>query len=136
MKELSFLDENRVIILLTALMLMQSIFRLFFVGIMLIGEIDRFLKSDISTFTLNLLAIIFFFLGVTGLIISYGIWEKTMWGYWGTVFHSILTILFDIWGLTIQRTAIMGFIPPIIFLAILYLNRSMLLNEKDQKLSS
>jgi len=37
---------------------------------------------------------------------------------------SLATIIFDVWGVTIQFTAAMGFVVPIMALVFLYLNRT------------
>jgi len=47
-------------------------------------------------------------------------------GFWAAVFVSVLTILFDIWGVTIQFTAAMGFVVPLISLLILFAKKSQL----------
>jgi hypothetical protein len=48
------------------------------------------------------------------------------WGFWATVFVSVSTILFDVWGVTVQFTAAMGFVVPVISLLILFIKKSQL----------
>jgi len=45
-------------------------------------------------------------------------------GFWGVVLVSGETIAFDIWGLTLQFTAALGFIVPVIALVYLALRKS------------
>ncbi|MFX0092655.1 MAG: hypothetical protein ACFFBD_12905 [Candidatus Hodarchaeota archaeon] len=122
--------RNKGIILVTILMGLQSIIRLIFTGIFVFGDIQQFLTVEVSPTILLLGVSMFFALGVTGLILCYGLWKTTAWGFWGTILHSVITILFDIWGITIQYTAFAGFPIPIILLIYLFLNRLEFLEEK------
>jgi hypothetical protein len=52
---------------------------------------------------------------------KWGFWGVSKREFWATI--SVLTILFDIWGVTIQFTAAMGFVVPAISLLILLAKR-------------
>lgn len=56
-------------------------------------------------------------LGLGGLLSAYGLWRLEKWGYWGAVLTSISTIIFSLWGSTIQFKAVAGMILPITLLA-------------------
>ena len=64
----------------------------------------------------QILIVMFFILGLLGFITSYGFMKLERWGFQGVVLVSLLTILFDIWGITIQFTAALGFIVPAVVL--------------------
>ena len=67
----------------------------------------------------QILIIVFLILGILGFITAYGLLKLELWGIQGVVIVSLLTIIFDIWGITIQFTAALGFIVPAI--SLLYL---------------
>lgn len=47
------------------------------------------------------------------------------WGFWGTILLSVVTFIFDAWGMTIQITAAMGLILPVLFVVYLYAKRKL-----------
>ncbi|MHA1288751.1 MAG: hypothetical protein ACTSPB_15235, partial [Candidatus Thorarchaeota archaeon] len=67
----------------------------------------------------QILIVMFLILGILGFITAYGFLKLELWGIQGVVIVSLLTIIFDIWGFTLQFTAAMGFIVPAI--SLLYL---------------
>ena len=83
--------------------------------------------------TMNTLVTIFLFLGVSGLIVSVGFWQMKRWGFLGTIMVIVGTICFDIWGITLQYTAAMGFVVPTMVLIYLLMNKSMFIQEGDKK---
>jgi len=84
------------------------------------------LEVEIASSAQQMINIMFLFIGVVGLITAFGLYRMRSWGYWGTILLSVLTIAFDIWGLTIQSTAAMGLILPVIFIIYLLSRRSRL----------
>jgi uncharacterized membrane protein (DUF2068 family) len=66
-------------------------------------------------------------LGICGLIAAFGLWRRKKWGFWGTIAVSIATIAFDVWGITVQYTAALGFVVPVISILYLYPKKSGLL---------
>ncbi len=83
------------------------------------------LDVELTGSTMQLLNVMFLLIGVAGLITAFGIYRMKRWGYWGTILVSVVTIIFDIWGLTIQFTAAMGLVIPVAFIAYLYFNRGL-----------
>lgn len=84
------------------------------------------LDVEVALVIIQTINAMFFVLGTLGFIAVAGLLLMKKWGFWATVFVSILTILFDIWGVTIQFTAAMGFVVPAISLLILLAKRSQL----------
>lgn len=116
--------RTRGIVLVAALSGLQSILRLVFFYLAMTGT--ELLEVEIASSAQQMINIMFLFIGVIGLITAFGLYQMRSWGYWGTIILSVLTIAFDIWGLTIQSTAAMGLILPVIFIIYLLRQRSRL----------
>jgi uncharacterized membrane protein (DUF2068 family) len=116
--------RTRGIVLVSALSGLQSILRLVFFYLAMTGA--ELLEVEIASSAQQMINIMFLFIGVVGLITAFGLYRMRSWGYWGTILLSVLTIAFDIWGLTIQSTAAMGLILPVIFIIYLLSRRSRL----------
>ena len=80
---------------------------------------------------MNVLVTIFLFLGVSGFIVAIGFWQKKRWGFLGTMVVILGTIVFDVWGMTIQYTAAIGFVVPAIVLIYLVINRPVFFQTKE-----
>jgi uncharacterized membrane protein (DUF2068 family) len=80
----------------------------------------HFLDIPIPYTTSLVLFIMFLSLGILGLVAAFGLLTRRKWGFWSIMLVSIATIAFDIWGLTIQATAAIGFIVPVISIITLY----------------
>ena len=115
--------RTRGIVLVVVLSVLQSIFRLIFFYIGMTGA--ELIEVEIAISTQQIINILFLFIGVIGLITAFGLYQMKSWGYGGTILLSVATIIFDIWGLTIQFTAAMGIILPAIFIAYLYTKRTL-----------
>ena len=102
--------------IISLLALLQSMLMIAFFYIMLFGEVEL-IKINIPTSMFQIIGSIFIILGLGGLISAYGLWQLEKWCYWGIILTSISTIIFDLWGLTIQYMAIIGLVLPIILLA-------------------
>ncbi|MBU7018962.1 MAG: DUF2127 domain-containing protein, partial [Theionarchaea archaeon] len=96
-------SNTKGLILVVLLNFLQALGRLLFAILGVQGGIDQFLDVPVSDMTSLILHIMFFFLGVTGLIAAYSLWKKVRWGVWAVILVSVITILFDIWGFTIQK---------------------------------
>lgn len=84
------------------------------------------LDVEVAQITLQTINTMFFLLGILGFIAVVGLLMMRRWGFWATVFVSVSTILFDTWGVTIQFSAAMGFVVPVISLLILLAKKSQL----------
>ncbi|MGB9676597.1 MAG: hypothetical protein ACPL0C_05365 [Candidatus Bathyarchaeales archaeon] len=119
--------KSKGIILICFLWLIQSIGRLSFASVGKPEGMGQFLDVPISYETSLVMFVMFLFLGICGLITAFGLLAKPKLGFWTTIFASIATIAFDLWGLTIQYTATLGFVVPVISLIYLYPKRSKIL---------
>ena len=106
------------------LWIIQSFGRLSFAVLGTPTGMGQFLDVPISDITSLVLFIMFLLLGALGFIAAFGLLARRKWGFWGTIFVSAATIIFDIWGLTIQFTAAIGLIVPLISILYLYPKKS------------
>lgn len=113
--------------LLCILWLIQSLGRLSFAILGKPEGMGQFLDVPISYATSLVMFVMFLLLGICGLIAAFGLLMRQKWGFWSTMAVSVATITFDIWGITIQYTAALGFIVPAISIFYLYPKRSKLL---------
>jgi hypothetical protein len=120
-------SEKRGIILVSVLWLLQSLGRLFFAILGTPEGMGQFLDISISYTTSLVMFVMFLLLGICGLIAAFGLWRRKKWGFWGTIAVSIATIAFDVWGITVQYTAALGFVVPVISILYLYPKKSGLL---------
>lgn len=95
----------------------NAVLRVYFAYLSMTGV--QLLDVQVSQSVTQILSLSFLSLGVAGLFTSVGLWLNMRWGTVGTMLVSVATIVFDVWGLTIQLTAVLGFIVPVI--AIVYL---------------
>ncbi|MBS7654053.1 MAG: hypothetical protein QXR06_04970 [Candidatus Bathyarchaeia archaeon] len=119
---------NRSIILVALLGTLQSAGRIVF-GYLSTITPGGLLDVEVAPIIIQFINAMFFLLGILGFIAVVGLLMMRRWGFWATVFVSVLTILFDIWGVTIQFTAAMGFVVPVISLLILLVKKSQLLGS-------
>jgi len=115
--------RTRGVLLVVALSVLQSVFRLVFFYMGVTGA--ELLEVEITSSAMQLINMMFLLIGVAGMITAFGLYRMKRWGYWGTVLLSVVTIVFDIWGLTIQSTAAMGVVLPVTFIAYLYFKRGL-----------
>ena len=99
---------------------LNGLFRIYFAYLGTTPAIKEFLTAPVSDGTMNIINIMFLVLGLGGLVASFGLWRGTKWAPKVLVFVSVVTILFDVWGFTIQSSAALGFIVPIVSLFMLY----------------
>ncbi len=117
-------ERPRSITLVSLLSALQSLFRLVFLYLSMTGA--ELLEVEIANSTQQMINALFLMIGVVGLVTAYGLYPMRSWGYWGTILLSLLIVVFDVWGLTIQYTATLGLILPIIFVIYLLGRRSKL----------
>ncbi|PMB75245.1 MAG: hypothetical protein C0193_01355 [Candidatus Bathyarchaeota archaeon] len=121
------MNEKFGIHLLCILWLIQSLGRLSFAILGKPEGMGQFLDVPISYATSLVMFVMFLLLGIFGLIAAFGLWRRRKWGFWSTIAVSVATIAFDIYGITIQYTAALGFIVPTISILYLYPKKSKLL---------
>ncbi|MBU6997175.1 MAG: DUF2127 domain-containing protein [Theionarchaea archaeon] len=129
-KDLEIPKKGKGVVFVALLNFLQASGRLLFAVAGLSGGIDQFLDVPVSEATTLVLHVMFFSLGICGLPAAYGLWRGKRWGFWAILLVSVVTILFDIWGYTIQKTAAIGFFVPVISIGYLYLERLRVLKEK------
>lgn len=108
-------------LVILSIWIVNAILRIYFGYLTITGV--QLLDVQISPLVHQSLTAMFLFLGASGVTVSVGFWMRERWGYLGVVIVSILTILFDIWGVTIQFTAAFGFIAPVIVMLYLFPRR-------------
>lgn len=113
------------VMLVAVLWALQSVGRFIF-GYLSTITPGGLLDVEVAPIVIQTINVMFFVLGILGFIAVAGLLLMRKWGFWATVLVSILTILFDIWGVTIQFTAAMGFVVPVISLLILLAKKSQL----------
>ena len=107
-------------ILLIGANTLNGLFRLYFAYLGTTPAIKEFLTAPVSDGTMNIINIMFLVLGLGGLVASLGLWRGTEWAPKALILVSVATILFDVWGYTIQSSAALGLIFPIVSLFMLY----------------
>ena len=110
------IERTKSFVFVALLWIMNALLRIVFGVMSLQGSL---LDNPVPLIIDQILIVIFLILGILGFITAYGFLKLELWGIQGVVIVSLLTIIFDIWGITIQFTAAMGFIIPAI--SLLYL---------------
>jgi hypothetical protein len=123
----SLRPRTRGVILVAFLWVLQSVGRLYFAILGTPWGMEQFLDVRISHAVSLVVFLMFLLLGVWGLVAAFGLLRGRKWGFWNITLVSIVTIAFDIWGLTIQYTAAIGFIVPAISILYLYHKKTQLL---------
>ncbi|MGQ9625253.1 MAG: hypothetical protein ACUVT9_07810 [Candidatus Bathycorpusculaceae bacterium] len=121
----SSVKPTRSIIFVALLWILQSVGRVV-LGYLSAIKPGGLLDVEVSLITIQTINTMFFLLGILGFMAVVGLLLMRRWGFWATVFVSVLTILFDLWGVTIQFTAAMGFVVPLISLLTLFAKQSQL----------
>jgi hypothetical protein len=103
------IERNRAFYFVAFLWIINTVLRFSF-GAM--STQKSLLDVEVSYLVNEFIVVMFFILGFLGLITSFGFVTGEQWGVFGVMLTSILTIIFDTWGITIQFTAALGFIVP------------------------
>ncbi|MBS7616574.1 hypothetical protein KEJ45_05195 [Candidatus Bathyarchaeota archaeon] len=119
---------NKGVIIMAVLWILQSVGRLCFAFLGGPEGMGQFLDVQISNLTSQVMFLMFLLLGVIGLFAAVSLLVKQKLGFWVTTSISIATIAFDVWGCTIQYTAAIGFVLPIISIIYLYARKSEILH--------
>ncbi len=96
--------------------LAQAVARTAFAIIGLTSGLQQFADVPISTIDSAIMEIGFLGLGIAGAISVLGYASERDWTVKSIVAVNVATVAFDIWGLTIQPSAAIGFIVPILTL--------------------
>lgn len=97
----------------------------FVFGVMSITE-GNLLDIEVAVIVTQTITVMFIALGILGLAAILGMLLMKSWGFKIALVTSLITIAFDIWGVTLQFTAAMGFIVPAVMLVYLGMHRSQL----------
>lgn len=100
--------------------LILGVLRIYFAYLGTTEAIKEFLTVAVSPTTMTIINALFLLLGVGGLIASIGMILKTSWSIKAVVLISLVNVLFDVWGYTIQSTAVLGVVVPVITLLVIY----------------
>ena len=100
--------------------LLLGAFRIYFAYLGTTETIKEFLTVAVSPTTMTIINGMFLLLGVGGLIASIGMFLKASWSRNAIILVSLGNILFDAWGYTIQSTAALGVVVPVITLFVIY----------------
>ena len=106
--------------LLIGVNILNGVFRLYFAYLGTTPAIKEFLTTPVTVGTMNIINLVFLLLGLGGVVASVGLLRGNEWGTKALILVSIVTILFDVWGYTIQSSAALGFIAPVVTLFLLY----------------
>ena len=112
-------EKTHILVLL--LWFLNSIMRIVF-GIMTI-TLGSLLDVEVSLIVEQIITVMFLALGILGFIAIPGLLNMRNWGVQLAIVASVATIIFDIWGMTIQFTAALGFVVPVVMLLYIYLYR-------------
>ena len=110
--------------LVAGLSLLQAVLRLAFAYIGTTEMIHEFLTTPVSPATQGFINVVFLLLGLGGFLSAYALWTMKGWGATAAVLICLATLAFDVWGMTIQSSAVIGFILPALILVLLYRGRS------------
>jgi len=88
-------------------------------GIMTITQ-GSLLDVEVALIVEQTITVMFLTLGVLGFAAVPGLLDMKDWGIQIAVITSFATIIFDVWGVTIQFTALMGFFVPIVTLLYIF----------------
>ena len=105
---------------IVVLNLLLGAFRIYFAYLGTTEAIKEFLTVPVSPTTMTIINAVFLLLGAGGLIASIGMITHKSWSRNAIVLVSLGNILFDIWGYTIQSSAALGVVVPVITLLVVF----------------
>ena len=122
---MSFIGNSRKgLVAVGVLGLIQSAMRFGILGVVLQNgwpATDHAVSSEMALF----IDAMFLFLGIAGVVLTYGLLAGKKWGYNGTLGISAFTIVFDVWAIiAIQPTALLGIVLPVVFIVYLVMRRN------------
>ena len=117
------MNSNNVFKAVIGLNLIQAVLRLVFTAVSLQGGMGQFINDPITQSQADVLSMMFAVLGAAGLVSVYLAAGKHPFGAMALAVVSIATVAFDVYGMTIQPTAAIGFVVPVITLTSILLAR-------------
>jgi len=118
---LEMMKNRRWLILVTLLILVQSVMRLALTQV----DSSQLVDMQMTEFQAGFVQVMLYALGIGGIAFAYPFLKGTRVGMYGILGVNLATIAFDIWGMTIQWTAVMGMIVPLVAIAFIAMNREM-----------
>ena len=127
--------RSKMLLAIVGLVILQSILRVVFFYMATVGGTQLIsppppaaLMQTINAFSLAL--------GVAGLLVVPGLISFKSWGYWGTLFLCLVTLVFDLWAFsTTAQTAAAGLAVPTIALVYLVPRRMSFSHQYATKMS-
>jgi hypothetical protein len=122
---MSFIGNRRKgLVAVGVLGLIQSAMRFGILGVVLQNgwpATDHSVSSEMALF----IDVMFLFLGIAGVVLTYGLLTGKRWGYNGTIGISAFTIVFDVWAIiAVQPTALLGLVLPAVFIVYLVVKKN------------
>jgi len=122
---MSFIGNRRKgLVAVGVLGLIQSAMRFGILGVVLQNgwpATDHTVSPEVAMF----IDVMFLFLGLSGVVLTYGLLTGKRWGYTGTIGISAFTIVFDVWAMiVVQPTAMLGLVLPVLFIVYLVVRRN------------
>ena len=114
------MNKTKGYLLVAGVNLVQAVLRIVFSYVGTTDMINEFLTTPVTQTTMQIINISFLALGLAGLVASYGLLASKPWGLKAVAIVSIAAIVFDLWGVTVQFTAALGFIVPALSLIYIY----------------
>ncbi len=118
---LEIMKGKRWLILVTLLVLLQSVMRLALTQV----DSSQLVDMQMTELQAGFIQAMLYGLGIGGIAFAYPFLKGARVGMYGVVGVSLATIAFDIWGMTIQWTAVTGMIVPLLAIAFIAMNRNM-----------
>ncbi|MDD1771714.1 MAG: hypothetical protein LUQ09_02210 [Methanomassiliicoccales archaeon] len=117
------IPSKKGIVVICLLAALQSLARIV-IPLVIITDDGSALETPVSDEVMLFISLMFYALGVLGLLTAFGMWTGKRWGFIGTLVLSAVTIVFDIWAvLAVQSSAAMGLVLPIVFIIYLAMMR-------------
>jgi hypothetical protein len=111
------------IVVICLLAALQSLARIAIPLVISTGD-GSALETPVSDEVMLFIDLMFYALGVIGLLTAFGMWTGKRWGFIGTLVLSAVTIMFDVWAaLVVQSSAAMGLVLPVVFIVYLAIVR-------------
>jgi hypothetical protein len=117
------MNSNNVFKAVVGLNLVQAVLRLAFMTLSLNGGMSQFLNDPITQVQADILFACFSALGAAGLVSVILALRRHPAGVISLAAVSVATIAFDIYGMSIQPTAAIGFVVPAITLVAIFAAR-------------